>query len=510
MSSDNLVDVPLDADPSVPPADPDPPAASGSVRGEVVAGEEPEEEEEESSHPGTVAHSTSKSPDNLSEPGSLATTPAARVPRPRRNSEELKAEREKLERHHQQRKVLLAHNKTVREALLTALLGRLATGKAVCEDLAALFKAQSGYDVDFATHSRQAGEQFDLKSRQHPDVGSLRGALEALTVASAGVSTHVASIGDFGKTESLRRTLQLAQDLDARIKTMKEEAVKATKCLNAQIEKVNLLYRDYQVAIAAAEVGPPMELDPYVAGIQYQAALAELREAERAFTETLRSTVQDVDRLDRQRIDTLKSVLADYLQSRAKALESAAATLQTAAAVVDSVSTDDFLAFALTAQREIVALKPDAELAPYNFDVAAMDAAALQSQSAQLPSLLDATTAALIPCDAPIDRDFTEDVVREGWLKTKGRLLKAAKPVYAQLSRHGFLHLFAAKGGTTPDTSIALVRCEVETEKEEHTFCVQVKRAGMQVIGKDKTHLQADTQDQMVEWICAIKDCAQS
>lgn len=31
----------------------------------------------------------------------------------------------------------------------------------------------------------------------------------------------------------------------------------------------------------------------------------------------------------------------------------------------------------------------------------------------------------------------------------------------------------------------------------------------MQVLGKEKHHLQADSQELMVEWICAIKDCTQ-
>lgn len=47
-------------------------------RGEVVAGEEPEEEEEESSHPGTVAHSTSKSPGQ----GPASVVPPSDVPEP--------------------------------------------------------------------------------------------------------------------------------------------------------------------------------------------------------------------------------------------------------------------------------------------------------------------------------------------------------------------------------------------------------------------------------------------
>jgi hypothetical protein len=37
----------------------------------------------------------------------------------------------------------------------------------------------------------------------------------------------------------------------------------------------------------------------------------------------------------------------------------------------------------------------------------------------------------------PIDHDFAEDVVREGWLKKKGGLLKPGKPIYVQLTRMG-------------------------------------------------------------------------
>lgn len=518
---DSLVDIPLDAEKPEPssgesatpasPKDndngggPSPKSPAGPVRGEIVAGEEPEEAEEAEKEAPVEAPARTSSKLEESAPSSGA----PRVARARKNSEEMRSERERLERHQQQRKLMVTHNKNVRETLVNQLLGRLMTGKAVCEDLLGYLKAQASADADFATHNRQAAELLEGKTRQRVEIGTVRRCLEALWGSSAGASTHMGSIGDFAKTDSMRRLQQLIQDLEARIKTVKEDSTKATKTLNQNIEKVSSLYKDYQQAATASTSGKEVENDPYIAGIQYHAALADLKDVDRAYGESLSALLQEVDRLDRQRIDTVKAIAGDYLQARIRALEGVIGGLRDAAAAVDTMTGDDFLAFSLTTQRDIAAMKENADLAPYNFDVATLDSDGLRAQCNQLPSLLDTTADALHPCDVPIEHDFAEDVVREGWLKKKGGLLKPGKPIYVQLTRNGFLHFFASKGGCVPDTSVALLKCEVETEKDEHTFCVQVKRIGMQVLGKEKHHLTADSQDVMVEWICAIKDCAQ-
>eukprot|EP00667_Euglena_gracilis_P006123 EG_transcript_6167 len=531
--NDSLVEVPLDSGhqptppevaqpppteaPAAAPTSTPPPVsparvAEAAVRGQVVAGEEPEEEEEEPAETASAAADSAVTRNSSQNPESVPTSGASLRSgraRPRQNTEELKSARERLERHHAQRKVLHAHNKGVRDALLAQLLGRLTTGKAVCEDLVAYLKSQAGYDAEAAAQHRKAGEQLEANGRQHPEVGTLRRCVEALATSSSVAHTHFTSISDAVRTDSLKRLQQLIVDLEGRTKAIKEDAAKAAKGLTQHVDKVNGLYKDYQQAVSLAESGAMVEADPYIAGVQYEAALAELKDVERAFGETLSTLVQEVDRLDRSRLDTLRAILADYVQNRTKALEGVLTGLKDASLAIDAISGDDFLAYSLGAQKEIAALKPDADLSPYNFDAAGLDPAALRERCGQLPSLLETMADALAPVEGQVDRDLAEDVVREGWLKLKGGLLKPKKPVYVQLTRHGFLHFFASKGGAVPETSVALVKCEVETEKDEHSFCVQVKRVGMQVLGKEKHHLQADSQELMVEWICAIKDCTQ-
>lgn len=335
----------------------------------------------------------------------------------------------------------------------------------------------------------------NLTNYGREETGTLRQACIAQGILNKSMADHYSEMRDRVFNDTTSEASDLVKNMFASTKQLETSGKRLSKVIKTARGKCMDSWVGYAKSVQERQrlemAGKSVSRDPFVACRLYDRDVANLRKQEMQYRKEMTRLFRDFKVEDGRRIDKTQSIMLDYLLAQKAMLEDGIKFTESAIEAVKSVDRE----------ADVKEFIRQADL------LVANGAGPGEAKSAPADNVFEIQPPHRDP--KTLSRLYAQECQCQGSLSRQGKYIKSSwKASHVVLSRSGFFHQFESKNAVQPEISVCLRDCHVSLAPKQDPCAFEIVEPGrglFSVMGPTRHIYKADTEEQLVDWMIAIK-----